>query len=424
MVSLQKDVVHLSNTGPAISGSEIVFKAEVSDGTSHPVHDEKYFEYHWENTANYLKTTTRGYKNTTQKSCYGRSIPPEKYKMSVRVWDMHDEGHHKLIGKAESYFIITAQLNGKLNTSQELKYREPDASQVYSTKKPIKLHLNLTDRFTVTPSMDYSWFLDGAFLMDTNNPVTVLPVHDPGEHTVTVKVKTVDKIPDCDGFSNWRVLKGQFNETIILKDPVAANVTGADVVQTTVPIVINVTLNGSDPFMVCWKSNQTSDIGCIVDWCCENLTDVTDYNITIWNQTAGNYSFNISISNDISIVYKKHNVSVTEPPPPEPHYHSAAEVVLPVIAGLVAVCFTLAVVIYVMKVRKKKRVEVADFNFHPSITNTERSLVTNIKYVFQRMFQRNNYEQTHRYARYTPPKNYRYGSMDETEEKQSLLETL
>ena len=48
-------MVHLSNSGPAISGSQIVFKAEVSDGTSHPVQDEKYLEYSWENTADGLK---------------------------------------------------------------------------------------------------------------------------------------------------------------------------------------------------------------------------------------------------------------------------------------------------------------------------------------------------------------------------------
>ena len=48
------DVVHLSNSGPVIKGSEIVFKAEVLDGTSHPVQDEKYFEYHWLNTADFF----------------------------------------------------------------------------------------------------------------------------------------------------------------------------------------------------------------------------------------------------------------------------------------------------------------------------------------------------------------------------------
>ena len=48
------DVVHLSNSGPVIKGSEIVFKAEVLDGTSHPVQDDKHFKYRWWNTIDHL----------------------------------------------------------------------------------------------------------------------------------------------------------------------------------------------------------------------------------------------------------------------------------------------------------------------------------------------------------------------------------
>ena len=42
-------MVQLSNTSPAIAGSNILFKAVVYDGTSHPVQDEKYFVYNWFN---------------------------------------------------------------------------------------------------------------------------------------------------------------------------------------------------------------------------------------------------------------------------------------------------------------------------------------------------------------------------------------
>ena len=97
------------------------------------------------------------------------------------------------------------------------------------------------------------------------------------------------------------------------------------------------------------------------------------------------------------------------------------------IGGLLAVCFILAGVIYVLKVRKKKRVEVADFDFHPLITRTDsyrRSLTENIKYTFQRMFGRNKYEQTHRHPSYAAPQSMRYGSIEETSAKESLFETL
>ena len=53
-VFILSDVVRLSNSGPVIKGSEIVFKAEVVDGTSHPVQDDKHFEYRWKNTVDFL----------------------------------------------------------------------------------------------------------------------------------------------------------------------------------------------------------------------------------------------------------------------------------------------------------------------------------------------------------------------------------
>ena len=114
-------------------------------------------------------------------------------------------------------------------------------------------------------------------------------------------------------------------------------------------------------------------------------------------------------------------------PPPTPSNHSAADVLLPVIGALFAVTLLLAAAIYISKVRKKKRVEVADFNFHPHISSTERhrdSFVTNIKYTFQRMFDRNNYERLHRHGSCAPVPSRSYGSLEETSAKESMFETL
>ena len=49
------DEVQLSNSGPAIAGSEILFKAVVLDGASHPVYDTTHFEYNWFNTVDGYK---------------------------------------------------------------------------------------------------------------------------------------------------------------------------------------------------------------------------------------------------------------------------------------------------------------------------------------------------------------------------------
>ena len=88
---------------------------------------------------------------------------------------------------------------------------------MYSTKKQINLHLNLTDKFMKAPSIDYSWFLDGNFSMVTNSPETTLLISEAGEHTVEVKVKSVNKVPDCDDFIDDIEITGNFSETVILK---------------------------------------------------------------------------------------------------------------------------------------------------------------------------------------------------------------
>ena len=103
---------------------------------------------------------------------------------------------------------------------------------------------------------------------------------------------------------------------------------------------------------------------------------------------------------------------------------SSATIVLSVIAGLLLVCFFLAVTVYIMNNKKKKQVEVADFDFHPFISVTERrqSFVENLKYVFQRMlFNRNNYEETHRNTRQHSKS---YGSLETSPKETSLHQTL
>ena len=114
--------------------------------------------------------------------------------------------------------FLPDKLNGNLNISQKLKYREPDMPKVYSTREPIILRLNLTDRFKVAPSMEYSWFLDGESFVQTDNPETFIPyIPKTGEHKVKVEAKVVSTVPDCKGFSYTGELKGHFDERIILK---------------------------------------------------------------------------------------------------------------------------------------------------------------------------------------------------------------
>lgn len=423
--SAQKDTVRLSNSGPVIKGSEIVFRAEVLDGTSHPVQDEKYFEYRWQNTVDYLMATTKGYKNTTHKSCYDWSNEAKEYNMTVNVFDLHPRRKGMFVGKAESTFTLTETLNGNLNISQELRYKNPNVSDVYSTQKPLRLHLNLTDIFNKKPSISYTWFIDGEISLVTNTPETDLPIHARGEHEIKVKAEAAEQVEGCEKLNFSEDVKGQFTEKVFLKDPVRANISGPRQIHTKDLILIYVTLNGSDPFTVCWSSNQTISMECNNRWCCQDVTNATHCNITVGRQTEGKYTFSINISNDVSRVFREHTVSVRNSP--SISGHNAADILLPVIGALLVVCLLLAVTVYIMDVRKKKHVEVADFNFHPSISSSERrrsSFMTNIRYTFERMFERNSNERINRHASCDRVYRHGYGSMMETSAKEELYQSL
>ena len=112
--------------------------------------------------------------------------------------------------------FLSEGLNGNLNISQDLKYRNPNSSAVYSTHKPVRLHLNLTDKFKEKPTMDYTWFVDGEILLVTNTPEKDLPIRDTGEHEIKVDARATETVPDCGDFRDEDV-KGQFIETVILK---------------------------------------------------------------------------------------------------------------------------------------------------------------------------------------------------------------
>ena len=52
---------------------------------------------------------THGYQNTTLKKCYDQFTRPDRFKMTVHVYDMREEEKDRYIGTAHSHFEITGQ---------------------------------------------------------------------------------------------------------------------------------------------------------------------------------------------------------------------------------------------------------------------------------------------------------------------------
>lgn len=106
----EKFKVDVSNTGPAVIGSQIDFLAELS--TDVVVTDKKRFLYHWMNDAdnNERLEATNNYKSNISSYIFDSDlILPNKYKMKVCVYKRHKEFYVKV---AENYTLF--ELTGRL----------------------------------------------------------------------------------------------------------------------------------------------------------------------------------------------------------------------------------------------------------------------------------------------------------------------
>lgn len=103
--------MYVSNTGPAVIGSEIDFLAELY--TEIVDIDKKHFLYHWMNDADdseKLETTNNYRSNISSYIFDSELILPNKYKMKVCVYKRHKE-NFVIIGENHTMFELTGTMN-------------------------------------------------------------------------------------------------------------------------------------------------------------------------------------------------------------------------------------------------------------------------------------------------------------------------
>ena len=106
----EKFDIHVSNTGPAVIGSEIDFLAELSAETI--VTEKKRFLYHWMNDADNTEKleATNNYKSNISSYIFDSElILPNKYKMKVCVYKRHKEFYVK-VAENHTLFELTVKI--------------------------------------------------------------------------------------------------------------------------------------------------------------------------------------------------------------------------------------------------------------------------------------------------------------------------
>lgn len=370
--------LNVTNTGPAVYGSNITFHAVLYLGTSQTPADPKQFTYEWRSTIGDLKATQHAYFNTSLQRCYESMIQPKKYKMSVIVYS-EDSMFIPVASNAVDFFI-TDTLNGNLKFNQSV-YRSPHAgSNTFSTKVPVNFTANLTDIFQYSPEFTYKWYIDGTQFEGGNTPNSTFIFTESGRHTVEVAVFSSGHTLDCKNSSYLRQMNGSFKAELILKDPVS-NMTlyGKRSLKHGQEVALTAVFNGSSPYTFCWNLSSSENPNVVLNRSCTQVNEAPVSFISIPGTDlphTGKYFLNIIVENDIS-VFKKHlflNITAVPTPISEPSTHSAATILGPVLGALVAVTVIFFGTLFLINYRRNRlhHIESADFTFHGSIRRTSK----------------------------------------------------
>lgn len=87
--------------------------------------------------------------------------------------------------------------------------------------------------------------------------------------------------------------------------------------------------------------------------------------------------------------------------------------VVPVVFSMLGLVVVVAGTVYVVRLRKKSNVEVANFDFHPDMDSSGSQIFSRFRRGLSSFFQRNEYIRRHRLAKYQRTSAKSYGAVEE-----------
>lgn len=399
----EKFKVDVSNTGPAVIGSQIDFLAELS--TDVVVTDKKRFLYHWMNDAdnNERLEATNNYKSNISSYIFDSDlILPNKYKMKVCVYKRHKEFYVKV---AENYtlFELTASLNGIAHLYQNHTYNKTQPS-VFCTDRTMQYSVNLTDKFPIAPTFWFKWFIDGRHIETEENRNFFEFVHNKtGLCRLTVEVT-------MDSFGKHKTLKRSWLKHIYFEEEIqTVEIISASEMVTNKPFTLNVTYDGSN-VTVCWRIVDLNN-NSVVNRSCDQPLSGGWFLTPEISLSQGQYIVQVNVTNDVSAVSGQSQVlSVYNGGGAS---ETLSTLVVPVVFSMLGLVVVVAGAAYVVRLRKKSNVEVANFDFHPDMDSSGSQIFSRFRRGLSSFFQRNEYIRRHRLAKYQRTSAKSYGAVEE-----------
>ncbi|CAL1538869.1 unnamed protein product [Lymnaea stagnalis] len=403
-------LITLINSGPAILDSMVLFSAKLTklsgnDYDPLPVQ----FNFQWMNMANIqMNKTKNNFTSQISMRFSSPSVSAGEYTMTVAAFPSNDST--KMVAYETMKFVLTDNLNGHMIFRQPLDYQR--FPHVFATSQPITIAVDIHDKFSQgEDDFEYIWFMGEQFISQEKILTTSFdaPMQFFLKTLVSLKSKQsvyyvnndhTHKSPsDNRSFSNNQLKPntnyeshiissdlstfdekcqsskcGQFEEFVIFKDSLKnCSIKRLDddhdnkEIPLGTPALFNISCLGSAPSGVCF--NVTFLNGSVPSYnACTPVifSDTVQHLVKVELFNAGWAYVHFFIYNDISRKYMRELFYGYDP-----ESVNVPALIFPIIFILIGIVILLVGAAYMMRLRKKPQVEVADFDFHPNLTNNQ-----------------------------------------------------
>lgn len=378
----------LTNPGPSVLDSTLAFQAELQPEEGEVFPPDLKFSYQWMTMADSkVHKTTDKYKATiplTFASAGNASVKAGDYTMTVVATE--ESNPSRIIAFQTKKFVLTKQLNGHLTLQQQLDYQR--LNNTFSTAQNFIANAIVLDHFEqpADPHYQYYWYENETLKINTPHPELVTTVSKAGNLTLRTQILATMAFkygqPQRDGSIKEMVFDtdkiGIFEERLHFKDPLlACYIDRVDAkpndrdIEIGVPAVINVTCEGSPPTAVCLNFTRYNGSAPVtIEQNCKPqiFVDSLHHQVHVRLNQTGWHDVHFFLYNDVS--RKRYTLAYYAYDPTSTNIPALVVPIVFVTLGLVVV---LTGAVYIMRLRKKPQVEVADFDFHPTLNETSTS---------------------------------------------------
>ncbi|KAK7111208.1 hypothetical protein V1264_010880 [Littorina saxatilis] len=386
--------LELSSSAPVVLDSTITFTAKLRMNPNNTV-PEGEFHYLWLNSANHGQDRSKSnHEAKLDKTFSGMRVDPGEYLLTVIV--SPKTRPREILAFGNIMFRLTRRLNGNLKVKQNLEYQR--RNDTFAIDREIYFHVNITDRFSMTKSPEcmYFWYNGSELIHSSEKPgfdktfLQPCVLYLQAEATASfLELDTSlssllphDKEPKYGTFQEKLLFKASLSNCTVSR---VDSSTDDQSVKLGDAIILNIACNGSSPSAVCWNVtglNMTLNETCKPP---SQFLNTTQHQVSVSIGQTGWSTVQLAVFNDISVhVLSQLNYYVYDADTVD-----IPALVFPIVFIVIGITIAAAGGAYIVRLRRRLHVEVADFDFDPNIsvrtTNILSPVAAAVKHIIGRL---------------------------------------